>query len=309
MERIIKWKNNLRNNNKARKYLINRGFDNIDVLINKYNIGCDDNYIIFPNIVNGKLVYISRRSYINSISKHKNTKRKVEYFYNHDLIRYDKILITESVIDCITVDMLGIIPTIGCYGTNGYPKDLSNTFSKNKKIFILFDRDKPGLDGSIKLGIEIYKQTGVKPKINKFNHYLFKDIEIKDFNDCLQKFNKKILEQSILCSLKTAKIQDYDELIKEQNKKYKKVKNDYKEFDLVDLAYRFIPTLDKVGNGIYQGVCPFHNDIGPSFTVYQSSNRYHCFGCNSSGNPIGFVLQLFPYLSPKEAIQYLKHLQ
>ena len=40
----------------------------------------------------------------------------------------------------------------------------------------------------------------------------------------------------------------------------------------------------------YVGLCPFHSERSPSFSVRESSNSYHCFGCGSSGNVISFVM-------------------
>ncbi|PKL52663.1 MAG: hypothetical protein CVV37_00245 [Nitrospira bacterium HGW-Nitrospira-1] len=39
----------------------------------------------------------------------------------------------------------------------------------------------------------------------------------------------------------------------------------------------------------YVGLCPFHNEKTPSFTVNPKTNLYHCFGCNAGGDVIGFV--------------------
>ena len=41
----------------------------------------------------------------------------------------------------------------------------------------------------------------------------------------------------------------------------------------------------------YSGLCPFHNEKSPSFTVSQSKQFYHCFGCGAHGNAIGFLME------------------
>ncbi len=39
----------------------------------------------------------------------------------------------------------------------------------------------------------------------------------------------------------------------------------------------------------YVGLCPFHEEKTPSFTVNPKTNLYHCFGCNAGGDVCGFI--------------------
>lgn len=42
----------------------------------------------------------------------------------------------------------------------------------------------------------------------------------------------------------------------------------------------------------YVGLCPFHDEKTPSFTIFTKENNWHCFGCHRSGDSIDFVQQL-----------------
>ena len=53
-----------------------------------------------------------------------------------------------------------------------------------------------------------------------------------------------------------------------------------------------------------KGLCPFHNEKTPSFTVYPASNSYYCFGCGSGGDVITFVRNA-ENLDYIEAVKYL----
>lgn len=54
----------------------------------------------------------------------------------------------------------------------------------------------------------------------------------------------------------------------------------------------------------HSGLCPFHNEKTPSFTVSEDKGFYHCFGCGAHGDVIGFVMQT-EGLSFPEAVEKL----
>ena len=59
--------------------------------------------------------------------------------------------------------------------------------------------------------------------------------------------------------------------------------------DIVDVIERYVP-LKKAGAN-YSACCPFHNEKSPSFTVSQTKQFYHCFGCGAHGTAISFVME------------------
>src|SRR5690606_39184775 len=54
----------------------------------------------------------------------------------------------------------------------------------------------------------------------------------------------------------------------------------------------------------YLGLCPFHNEKTPSFTVSPTKEIYKCFGCGRSGNAISFLMEHEKY-SYVEALRWL----
>jgi hypothetical protein len=61
--------------------------------------------------------------------------------------------------------------------------------------------------------------------------------------------------------------------------------------------------LRRVGKRLV-GLCPFHNEKSPSFTIFTETNSYHCFGCKESGDAINFVIRTTG-LSFPEAVRRL----
>src|SRR5690348_11017714 len=81
---------------------------------------------------------------------------------------------------------------------------------------------------------------------------------------------------------------------------------------LEDLRGR-VSILDVVGRrvrltrkwrGEATGLCPFHNEKTPSFTVNEDKGFFHCFGCGAHGDVIGFVMRT-ENLSFPEAVERL----
>lgn len=59
--------------------------------------------------------------------------------------------------------------------------------------------------------------------------------------------------------------------------------------DIVALVGRHV-TLKKAGT-LYKGLCPFHEEKSPSFTVSPTRNTYHCFGCGVHGDCFRFIVE------------------
>jgi len=72
--------------------------------------------------------------------------------------------------------------------------------------------------------------------------------------------------------------------------------------DIIDVVGEFVK-LKKRGTN-YLGLCPFHNEKTPSFTVSPAKEIYKCFGCGKSGNTISFVMEHEKY-SYVEALKWL----
>lgn len=72
--------------------------------------------------------------------------------------------------------------------------------------------------------------------------------------------------------------------------------------DIVDVISEYVKLQKKGGN--YFGLCPFHNEKSPSFSVSPHKQMYYCFGCGEGGNVISFVMKYENY-SFTEALQML----
>ena len=62
-------------------------------------------------------------------------------------------------------------------------------------------------------------------------------------------------------------------------------------------------SLKRAGSNL-KGLCPFHSEKSPSFTVYPGDNSFYCFGCGAGGNAITFVRQI-EHMDYPDAVVYL----
>lgn len=72
--------------------------------------------------------------------------------------------------------------------------------------------------------------------------------------------------------------------------------------DIVDVVSGYV-RIQKKGSS-YFGLCPFHNEKSPSFSVSRSKQMFYCFGCGAGGNVFTFIMQYENY-SFQEAVKLL----
>ena len=81
----------------------------------------------------------------------------------------------------------------------------------------------------------------------------------------------------------------------------------------IDELKRRVPLLDVIGDGLklrrqgknYVGLCPFHQERTPSFTVFPATASYYCFGCARYGDAIDWLRQL-ANMDFREAVETLE---
>ena len=61
--------------------------------------------------------------------------------------------------------------------------------------------------------------------------------------------------------------------------------------DIVDIVSQYVNLKKKGAN--YFGLCPFHNEKSPSFSVSPSKQMYYCFGCGATGDAVDLTAKLF----------------
>ena len=82
----------------------------------------------------------------------------------------------------------------------------------------------------------------------------------------------------------------------------------YARVDIVSIVSSYV-SLKKDGRR-YWGLCPFHNEKTPSFSVNADLNLYYCFGCKAGGNAVNFVMEMerLPYYDAVKQLAEKMHM-
>ena len=73
--------------------------------------------------------------------------------------------------------------------------------------------------------------------------------------------------------------------------------------DIVDIVSSYVQLSRRSGSNLF-GLCPFHSEKTPSFSVSPDKQIYHCFGCGKGGGVINFIMEI-ENLSFPEAVEFL----
>jgi hypothetical protein len=166
-------------------------------------------------------------------------------------------------------------------------REIDITIQYDMDILEMLDHKKLSLEFEIKDKCKYLLDKFVRSGIDTFEEDLYFDLLIE------QKLEKNKEYRRIVWEIKRAKralgINDFPELKVDDAKRY---------------PIEFL--CDEYGIDINRnrGLCPFHKERTPSFTVNTSLNRYHCFGCGEHGDVIQFAMNK-EGISFKEAVARL----
>ncbi len=73
--------------------------------------------------------------------------------------------------------------------------------------------------------------------------------------------------------------------------------------DIVDVVSSYVRLTKRSGANLF-GLCPFHSEKTPSFSVSPDKQIYHCFGCGKGGSVINFIMEI-ENLSFRDAVEFL----
>ncbi len=245
----------------------------------------------------------------------------------------DQVYIVEGVMDCMTLWELGkrnVVCTLGTALTKEHIQ-LLNQYTNN--YVICYDNDKAGFSASVRNG-KLLSQTvrqlltdEEKKSWKATDRILFTKLPTgKDPNELFLADKKQLelqLKESLtyldycrqMCSENPNYQTIFEETLKsEERLKDKewnksdsmKLKSELKRAtDILEVAQDLGIQVQKSGRN-FIGICPFHDEKTPSFSISQEKQIYKCFGCGKGGDVISLVCEMKD-LSYRESMNYLRN--
>jgi len=159
--------------------------------------------VIFPIIDrHGNVVHIYGRKIDSKEGKHYYLRGRHQGVFNANILSsYNEIILTESIIDALSVYEAGLVSTIPIYGVNGLTKDHIGLMKeyKTKEIFVLLDADEAGRNGS-----QVIKDT-LESNLECERIEIINFPEGEDANSFLIKHGKEKLREYVLGEIEKAK--------------------------------------------------------------------------------------------------------
>jgi DNA primase len=227
--------------------------------------------------------------------------------YGWEVLRLQpkRAIICEGEFDRLVLEANGFDAVTSTGGAGTFKEEWAKAFTEISELYICFDRDEPGRRGALRVVrmiahakiVELPEEVGVGGDVTDFFVRLGRNSA--DFERLLA--DAKPAPPVPLAVLRPAGTRD-----------------DFHsaERELLERIKHAVPIEQVVGayvelrrSGItLVGLCPFHDDHTPSFTVYPETATFHCYGCDADGDVLNF-LQRVEHLSFRQALGVLERLR
>lgn len=216
-------------------------------------------------------------------------------------LRPTRVIICEGEFDRLVLEGNGFDAVTSTGGAGTFRREWAEAFKNIPEIYICFDRDEAGRKGALRVArmipqaklIELPPEVGEGGDVTDFFVRLGKGRG--EFEKLLGAANPAPPETPLRATTTAT-----DEAGRER---IERIKRDV-SIETVVGAY-----LQLRRSGITLiGLCPFHEDHRPSFTVYPETGTFHCYGCGAHGDAISFI-QKVEHLSFLQALDVLERLR
>lgn len=291
-----------------RRYLNGRGITNS--ILDKHLVGWSGSRITIP-IPNaaGDVIAFRYGKSPNDASRSPKMLSEVgasPQLYGLDALTQNPhtVVICEGEYDRLVLESRGIAAVTSTAGARAFLPEWAPSFGNVRRVFVRFDRDEAG-----ELGAKIVKSILPQAIIVKLPAEVGPGGDITDFFVRLGKtrvdFEIMLANAAAVEEPEEAKMPPRRPLsIKGPSKAFRRRLDAVRKHVALPALLSDYMDLQASG-GRLVGLCPFHAEGTPSFTVYLATNTYYCFGCGANGDALTFLLQK-ESMNLREALESLE---
>src|SRR5215813_1528485 len=196
-----------------------------------------------------------------------------------------EIIICEGELDRLVLEANGLKAVTSTGGARAFRKEWAKEFESVPEIYVCFDNDEPGKAGALRVGRII-----LHAKIVELPSEVGDGGDVTDFFVRLGRSREDFLK--LLQDAKPAPWEPEDRRYAPTNRKSNSVERERverikNENPIVQVIGRYIELRSSGQN--FVGLCAFHEERIPSFTVYPNTGKFHCYGCGKRGDVISFL--------------------
>jgi DNA primase len=193
------------------------------------------------------------------------------------------VIICEGEFDRLVLEANGFKAVTSTGGARAFRKEWTTEFESILEVYICFDNDEAGRKGALRVGrmiphakiAELPDEVGEGGDVTDFFVRLRRSRE--DFRELLQQ--AKVAPPAPEIPHYVPKTRNGDS--RERVERVKSLS------PIAQIVGQYVQLRPSGGNLV--GLCPFHEDRIPSFTVYPATGTFHCYGCGKHGDVISFV--------------------
>ena len=222
------------------------------------------------------------------------------YGWDQVLKKPSQIVICEGEFDRLVLEARGFIAVTSTGGAGVFRAEWARDFEAIPDVYVCCDNDDAGRSGAARVG-----QLIPHARIVELPDDVGKGGDVTDFFVRLQR-NREDFEKLLAAAMPvppspaTEKETPRQSANPELREQIDRIKAD---LPIAMVVERYIK-LQRLGQNLI-GLCPFHDDHKPSFTVFPKTKTFHCFACGKHGDAITFLREI-EHLSFRQALDRLE---
>lgn len=210
------------------------------------------------------------------------------YGWERVLAKTNPLVICEGEFDRLVLESRGFPAVTSTGGCGVFRREWASEFAEIPDVYICFDNDAPGRDGALRVAqlippaklVRLPDDVGPGGDVTDFFVRLGRSND--DFAELLRAAEPE-RQSRRAPHPRSPRREAPDSPLAERIARLKA------SISIVEVIEPYVSL--RIGQGVFRGHCPFHDDSTPSFTVYPATGTFYCYGCRVHGDAITFLME------------------